>query len=151
MRKAEWNSRKNYSLVTRTIGGGASIAVTTICCGSRAVRDRQSRRRNSPPPADFARDRLGRKTIYPLAEYGSENLLQPGLNIGSPVERALVRHIPLVFPLPAPLDSDVSDCMRRAVRTARIQHPTRVEDVVLGLNALSDGLAEGLQGWLEIV
>ena len=40
--------------------------------------------------------------------------------------------------------------MRRAVRTARLQHPTRFEDAVLRLNALWDGLAEELQGWLEI-
>ena len=86
-----------------------------------------------------------------MAEYGPENLLQlPGLNIGSPVERILVRHIPLVFPLPCPLHGEVSDCMRRAVRTARLQHPTRFEDAVLRLNALWDGLAEELQGWLDI-
>ena len=81
----------------------------------------------------------------------NENVLQlPGLNIGSSVERVLARHVPLVFPLPAPLHKDVCDCMRRAVRTARIQHPTRFEDAVLRLNALWDGLAEELQGWLEI-
>ena len=105
----------------------------------------------SPSPAEFARNWLRRKALYPLAEYGNENVLQlPGLNIGSPVERILVRHIPLVFPLPAPLHREVCDCMRRAVRTARMQHPTRFEDAVLRLNALWDGLAEELQGWLEI-
>ena len=40
--------------------------------------------------------------------------------------------------------------MRRAVRAARMQHPTRFEDAVLRLNALWDGLAEELQGWLDI-
>ena len=105
----------------------------------------------SPSPGHFAREWLRRKALYPLAEYGADNLLQlPGLNIGSPVERALARRVPLVFPLPAPVHNEVSDCMRRAVRTARIQYPTRFEDAVLRLNALWDGLAEELQGWLEI-
>ena len=105
----------------------------------------------SASPAEFARQWLRRKALYPLVEYGDENLLQlPGLNIGSPVERVLVRHIPLVFPLPGPLHGEVCDCMRRAVRSARLQHPTRFEDAALRLNALWDGLAEELQGWLDI-
>lgn len=73
-----------------------------------------------------------------------------GVGQASPCSGVHARYIPLVYRLPAPLHSEVSDCMRRTVRMARLQQPTRFEDAALRLNALWDGLAEELQAWLEI-
>lgn len=128
------------------------LAVANCSIGEKDVVDRLAvAMAQSLSPAEFARLWLRRKALHPLAEYGAENLLQlPGLNVGSPLERTLTRHIPLVFPLPEHVHREVCECMRRAVRTARVQHPNRFEDAVLRLNALWDGLAEELQTWLEI-
>ena len=106
----------------------------------------------SPSPAEFARKWLRRKALYPLAEYGSENLLQlPGLNIGSPVERysGAARSVGISPAGAAPQARFAIACAGPFGRL-ELQHPTRFEDAVLRLNALWDGLAEELQGWLEI-
>ena len=84
-------------------------------------------------------------------EYGSQNPLRsPGLNLGSAKQRVIARHLPLIFPLPPPLHSDVCEQIRRAVQNARVQYTSRFEDTVLNLNAIWDGVIDELAIWLDI-
>jgi hypothetical protein len=102
-------------------------------------------------PRSFAARWLCRRALLPLADVSARNPLRaPGLDYGSPQQRALARYIPLVFPLPQPLHAEICQKMRQAVHNARIQNHEAFEQVVLKLEALWEGLAEELKVWLAM-
>ena len=102
-------------------------------------------------PAFFARDWLRYRGLLPVMGISSRNPLRaPGITIGSTQQRALAKYIPLVFPLPNPLHAEVSEIMRRAVHSARIQNAAAFEAVALRLEACWTGLAEELRIWIAM-
>jgi hypothetical protein len=106
--------------------------------------------RESASPSNLARTWLRRRAILPLIRLGLERpLTVPGLPPESPQDVARAKYLPLPFPLPAPIHSEVSRLMRQAVLSAQLNHPESFEKVALSLNAVWDGTAEELDRWLQ--
>jgi hypothetical protein len=101
--------------------------------------------------ASFATRWLRCRGLRPLADVSAQNPLRaPGIQVGSPQQRALAKYIPLVFPLPSALHAEISGVMRQAVHNARIVNPEAFERVVLRLEAWWPGLAEELKVWVAM-
>lgn len=114
------------------------------------VADLAEQLRESASPSGFARTWLRRRALLPLIRPGLDRpLAVPGLPAESPQDLARANYLPLAFPLPTPVHSEVSKIMSRAVLSAQLDHPESFEKVALNLNAVWDGTAEELDRWLQ--
>jgi hypothetical protein len=104
-------------------------------------------------PVEFANLWVRRKAILPLIGLAIDNPLRlpavvsPAMSVR---ERQLAARLPLSYPLPAPLQDDVSKLFCHALHKARLNEPHRMSDAIRCLNAVWPGIAEEIQTWLEI-
>lgn len=114
------------------------------------VADFAEQLRVSASPSKFARTWLKRRALLPLTRPGLDRpLTVAGLPPESPQDLARTNYLPLSFPLPTSMHSEVSKLMSRAVLSAQLDHPESFEKVALSLNAVWDGIAEELDRWLQ--
>lgn len=104
-------------------------------------------------PGEFARLWVRRRAILPLIGLAIDNPLRLPA-VGSLAinvrERQLAARLPLTFPLPAPLQDEVSKLFCHALQKVRLNEPHRMTDAIRCLNAVWPGVAEEIQTWLEI-
>lgn len=114
------------------------------------VADFAEQLRESASPSLFARTWLKRRALLPLIRPGLDRpLTVPGLPLESMRDLTLANYLPLQFPLPPPMHSEVSKLMSRAVLSAQLDHPETFEKAAMSLNAIWDGTAEELDRWLQ--
>ena len=102
-------------------------------------------------PRAFAQECLRRKARLPLVRASMDNPFKVvGLETGTPRERAISSYLPLPYPLPEPLHSEISAVFAEALRRVRIAEEHRLADAIQSLNAIWDGVAEEIQSWLAI-
>lgn len=115
------------------------------------VADLAEQLRESASPSAFAKVWLRRRAMLPLIRPALDRpLAVPGLPSESPQDLARANYLPLPFPLPEPMQAEVSRHMTRAIFSAQLDHPDAFEKVALSLNAIWDGTAEELDRWLQV-
>lgn len=118
---------------------------------SEVVADFAEKLRETAAPVRFAKELIRRRAMLPLIRPGADRVLSiTGIAIESPQDIARAKYIPLLFPLPEPMHTDVCLQMSRAVRTAQLERPETLERVVMTLNALWDGVSDELDRWLQV-
>jgi hypothetical protein len=124
---------------------------TQVIPVSEVVADLAEQLRASGAPIPFARSWVRRKALLPLTRPGANKpLTVPGLSSDAALDLARANYLPELFPLPQPLQSDVSHLMSEAVKIAQLERPDTFEPAVLSLNALWEGVAEELDRWLQV-
>lgn len=107
--------------------------------------------KNASTPVVFAREWVRRVAILPLIHPRIDNPLKcPSLINLQAYDLAVATELPLIFPLPEFCNKEVSQKMQEAILNARVKDTVEFEDVVLGLNAIWDGVSDELRTWLEI-
>lgn len=135
---SEWLSERLRLLAA------ASIAVPDV------VTDLVEKLRECESPVTFAERLLRRRALLPMLRPALDRALAvPGLPGESALDLARASHLPLQFPLPAPLHGEVSRLMCRAVRAAQFENVDSFERAVADLNALWDGMDVELDSWLQ--
>lgn len=115
------------------------------------VADLTEQLREKASPCSFAKGLIRRCAILPLVRPGIDRALRvPGIVSDSAQDIARANKVPLLFPLPDPMHTEVSRLMSRAVRTAQLERPETFEQVATTLNALWGGVSDELDRWLQV-
>ena len=118
---------------------------------SEVVADLSEQLREKAEPVNFAKGLIRRSALLPLIRPSIDRALSvPGLASESAQDIARAKYIPLPFPLPEPMHSDICRQMCKAVRTAQLERPETFEQVALTLNAFWDGVSDELDRWLQV-
>jgi hypothetical protein len=104
----------------------------------------------SESPVVFAKTWVRRVALAPLLDISMGNPLGcRSADVISPKDRVLMRSLPLLFPLPPSIHSEVSRLFCDAIRKARLNSGGHFEDVALRLNAMWVGVDDELKSWLD--
>lgn len=106
---------------------------------------------NAPSAVLFAQDCCRRKSLLPLLRSDRNRVLNlQNLQPVSLRQLAVATHLPLLFPQPPPLHTEISNLMAQALRQARLTNPNTFDTSIQSLNAIWDGVAEEIGTWLEM-
>lgn len=118
---------------------------------SEVVADLTEQLRETGSPSLFSKGLIRRCAILPLIRPGIDRALSvPGLPSETAQDIARAKYVPLSFPLPEPMHTEVCRQMSRAVRTAQLERPETFEKVAMTLNAFWGGVSDELDRWLQV-